>query len=447
MGKLCSYSSEKSGGLTVTVVYSGKKKTSCDLRIVPGDNLYVGPKAVKAALGGLTTLEEDLLTLAGSVYATDLGVKRGTVTSAVRTLELSVEVTNIAALKPHVRHIEHCLYFLSNDNWRIKLVPKDGTPEATQTWPARDGAVLLFSGGLDSFVASTVLQSASPHLVLVSHVTHNKVTEDSQKDLFGKLAARAGTRPKHIPIRVYARTSKTAPFPKDQEREDSQRTRSFLFLTLAVLVARREGLRNVVTIAENGQFAIHLPLSSARVGPFSTHTAHPEFLYMAEILFQSLLDLPTLTIQNPFVYTTKGEVVGQLPTDLQSSIPIAVSCWRSSRLATQHHCGECIPCISRRIAVESNNLMFQEYERDLFAEDSRDLDHSDVGKRNLVDLAEFIGHFSGRLSRNEGELLETYPELFNKHFDRAQVIKMYRRFAAEASKVLTTYPNAKWVLQ
>ena len=63
-------------------------------------------------------------------------------------------------------------------------------------------------------------------------------------------------------------------------------------------------------------------------------------------------------------------------------------------------------------------LMFKEYERDLFAEDTKSRDHSDPGKRNLVDLAEFIGHFSGRLSKSEGELMETYPELFNKHFDR-----------------------------
>ena len=56
----------------MTVVYSGKKIMPCDLRLVPGDNLYVGPETVKAALGGLTTLEEDLLTLAGSVYASDL---------------------------------------------------------------------------------------------------------------------------------------------------------------------------------------------------------------------------------------------------------------------------------------------------------------------------------------------------------------------------------------
>jgi 7-cyano-7-deazaguanine synthase in queuosine biosynthesis len=431
----------------MTAIYSGKKKAACDLRLVPGDNLYVGPNAAKVAFGGLTTLEEDLLTLAGSIFATDLAVKRGTVTSAVRSFQLTVEVTNIAALRPHIQHIEHCLYFLSNDNWSIKLVPKSGKPEATQSWPTRDGAVLLFSGGLDSFVASTVLQAQWPQLVLVSHVTHNRVTENSQKNLFDTIAARGGTSLKHIPLRVFARSSNATPFPRDQEREDSQRTRSFLFLTLAVLAARREGIRNVVTIAENGQFAIHLPLSSARVGPFSTHTAHPEFLHMAEVLFQRILDLPTLTIQNPFVYATKGEVVKQLPTDLHSAIPATVSCWRSSRVATQHHCGECVPCISRRIAVESNQLVFKEYERDLFSEDTKILDHSDVGKRNLVELAEFIGHFSGRLSKSDGELLESYPELFNKHFDRDSVVKMYRRFATEASQVLARYPKAKWVLQ
>ncbi len=368
-------------------------------------------------------------------------------TNAVRSLNLAIEVINASFLKPHVRAIEHCLYFLSNDNWNITLVPKSGAPEDTQEWPSKKGTVLLFSGGLDSFAASTLLQASCQNLILVSHVTHNKVTEQSQKDLFQKLCSGLNTKPKHVSLRVFARTSGTAPFPTDQDREDSQRTRSFLFLTLAVLVARREGIRKVVTIAENGQFAIHLPLSAARVGPFSTHTAHPELLHMVETLFRTILDIPELRIQNPFVYKTKGEVVRQIPRHCRDAIPLAVSCWRSSRVATQYHCGECVPCICRRIAIESNGLGFSEYERDLFDENTKDLEHTDLGKRNLVDLAEFVGHFSGRLSRNEGELLEVYPELFNDHFERDKVVAMYRRFAAEASKVLSRYQRAKWVLQ
>jgi hypothetical protein len=34
----------------------------------------------------------------------------------------------------------------------------------------------------------------------------------------------------------------------------------------------------LIYIAENGQMAIHLPLTQARIGAFSTHTAHVQNL-------------------------------------------------------------------------------------------------------------------------------------------------------------------------
>jgi len=431
----------------MATIYVGQKPAPSDLRLEPGKNLYLGSSAASSVFGKLTTLEQDLLTIAGSAYATDLAFKREALTNAIRTLDLTIEVTNFGALKPHVRQIERCLHFLSNDNWNLTLSAKSGTPEPTQDWPKAKGAVLLFSGGLDSFAGSALLSEDDRNLILVSHITHNQVTARSQIELYGRLRGLGRKFIEHLPVRVYGRTHKDAPFPLDNEREDSQRTRSYLFLTLGALVARRKGIHNLLTMAENGQFAIHLPLNPARIGPFSTHTAHPEFLKMAETLFRDVLGMPNLVIQNPFVYHTKGEVVQTLPLGLRDAIPTAVSCWRSSRLATQHHCGECVPCICRRIAVESNGLKFKEYERDLFQEKSLDLDHVDNGKRNLADLGEFIGHFSGRLSKNDAELSEAYPELFNSHFDRKKVIDMYSRFAKEASVVLGRYKNTSWVLQ
>jgi hypothetical protein len=215
---------------------------------------------------------------------------------------------------------------------------------------------------------------------------------------------------------------------------------------MAALVARREGMSELITIAENGQFAIHLPLSTARVGPFSTHTAHPEFLSTVQELLRSIFGDPALTITNPFLYLTKGEVVARLTKPFHESIPIAVSCWRASRLKTRHHCGICVPCIARRIALESQGHRFDEYERDIFGKDSKNLPHDDLGKRNLVELAEFVGHFSGALSKSDAELLENYPELFNEHLDRARAIAMYKRFAKESVSVMRKYKNAQWLL-
>ena len=73
--------------MTAVSVYAGEKNAKCDLRLVPGDNLYIGSQAVKRTLGGLTSLEEDLLRIAGSVYATDLGVKRSHLACISRTIE------------------------------------------------------------------------------------------------------------------------------------------------------------------------------------------------------------------------------------------------------------------------------------------------------------------------------------------------------------------------
>ena len=90
----------------------------------------------------------------------------------------------------------------------------------------------------------------------------------------------------------------------DHDIEGSQRTRSFMFLILSALVARRLGRRDLLLIAENGQMAIHLPLSTARIGAFSTHTAHPDVLdSMQTIHLYSLAG--TYRISNPYVSSRK----------------------------------------------------------------------------------------------------------------------------------------------
>ena len=65
-----------------------------------------------------------------------------------------------------------------------------------------------------------------------------------------------------------------------------------LFLTLAALVARWEGVRDVVVIAENGASGRALSLNSPRIGAFSTHTAHPEFVEIMGNVLSTLLKGP-----------------------------------------------------------------------------------------------------------------------------------------------------------
>jgi hypothetical protein len=101
-----------------------------------------------------------------------------------------------------------------------------------------------------------------------------------------------------------------------------------------------------------------------------------------------------------------------------------------------HHCGECVPCLVRRIAFEHNGLKFPEYDRDLLAETIAELPDLDEGKRNLVDLAEFAHTFK---SEPEGSLEEIYPALINEDINVADAISMCKRFADEAWQVLSQY--------
>ncbi len=129
-----------------------------------------------------------------------------------------------------------------------------------------------------------------------------------------------------------------------------------LFLALAALVARRNGVEDVVVIAENGQMAIHLPLTTARIGAFSTHTAHPEFVHMMSKLLTTFLDYP-IKIENPFLYMTKAEVVAATVKRHREVVEGTVSCWKTSRVVgDKKHCGYCVPCLSRRIALETHGL-------------------------------------------------------------------------------------------
>jgi hypothetical protein len=216
-----------------------------------------------------------------------------------------------------------------------------------------------------------------------------------------------------------------------------------MFLTIATLAARRNGYNELVVIAENGPMAIHLPLSPARVGAFSTHTAHPEFVAQAAEFLGCLLDT-SFIVRNPYLYTTKAEVVAKLATSDRSALPNSVSCWRMARVfSSVSHCGECVPCLVRRIAFEYNGLSFQEYKRDLFVEDVLPLAEDDEGKRNLVELASFAYLFG---TESEAALEYRFPDLINTEFDKSQAIAMYRRFANEAQTVLRRHTGPAGLL-
>ncbi len=218
-------------------------------------------------------------------------------------------LVNHQLVTAHSESIASILYLLSSDNWVINVIPEGGTQEQPTDWPLRGGSTLLFSGGLDSFSAAIDLLEQDPErqLLLTSHYTRNRVIQNSQNSLFGYLQRILGPRVTRVAVRVAAQSSGTLTFPRDPDREATQRTRSFLFLVIGAIVARRKGFCEILIMAENGQMAIHAPLTAARLGGFSTRTAHPEYLHEMEGLLSTVLSFQ-LSVANPFRLPNEGRM-------------------------------------------------------------------------------------------------------------------------------------------
>jgi 7-cyano-7-deazaguanine synthase in queuosine biosynthesis len=355
-------------------------------------------------------------------------------------------VVNLPVFNNVLTELRFALYRVSHDAWHITFVQRPGNPEPPRQWHRDEpGKVLLFSGGLDSFAGAIHYGDAGDRVQLVSHVTANRVVSQAQETLNEYLSQQFPTQFSRVAIRVGGKTCRDYPFPSDQEREETQRTRSFLFLALAALTARRCGFRDVVLIAENGQMAIHLPLTAARISAFSTHTAHPEFVDSVAKILSTLLSYQ-IRIENPFLYRTKAEAVQSVVCNHLRMVEHAVSCWKALRVPGRYkHCGVCIPCLVRRIGVETHGVSLLEYKRDLFAQDAGALDPDDEGKRNLVELAEFVKLFEQETS--QASLEEIYPELINPHINAPQAVAMYRRFAVEARTIFNRYPQISTLLR
>ena len=416
------------------------------LRLLPAVNLTTGERHFRQAFGTPTSLEIDVLNVASAIYACDLAFKRGEREEFLRQIDLTVPVTNRAVFEAVVPQLRYALYRLSHDAWTIRFTHRRGHPSDQPPPEPVAGKVLLFSGGLDSLAGAIHLAEAGERVYLVSHVTANRVVADSQVSLVTYLTSRFGAAFSRTAFRVggVSKPRRSLPFPSDNEREETQRTRSFLFLALAGLVAKRMGVRDIVMIAENGQMAIHLPLTAARISAFSTHTAHPEFVHVMGEILSTLLDYP-LRIENPFLYTTKAEVVARTVSSHATTIPNAISCWKAARVPGQlNHCGFCVPCLSRRIAMEHHGHNLAEYRRDLLAEDVGALGPGDDGKRNLVELCEFITRFTDASS--QAMIEDAFPDLINPHIDAPRAVGMYRRFAREARGVLSNYPGVGGLL-
>lgn len=430
----------------------------------------------RTMLANLPDLLIDLLEIAAYVYCADQRLDRGTDKLSNfgenwrRSLTFSIPVRQLQVWQDsEVRDaLIETLGFLSDDTYSFNFWQATAPVQAKELYfhdlidpeDEHDG-VALFSGGVDSFAgAVTDLVANGRSLTLVGHFSSTKV-RNVQDHLIAELKRRGHEkRLSFIPVSV-SNENVTA-------REYTQRTRSFLFACLGLVVAKMSG-KDTFSFYENGVVSINLPLAGDVIGGRATRTTHPKVLRGLEELFSLLLSRE-IRIQTPLQWMTKKEVTQLIDAggmvDLLSK---TASCTRPRTWnRKQKHCGHCSQCIDRRFGILAAGLGAYEapdlYMNDLLLANRDDGDElrmalayvtlfKKVGatpkERFLVDFPEIVsavGHFPDLSTSVAGDRLY---DLFQRHASAVEDVissavrehstALYRNEIAPASLLAACY--------
>jgi 7-cyano-7-deazaguanine synthase in queuosine biosynthesis len=296
----------------------------------------------------------DLLDIALSVMFVERDLRKLALTNRVSRIDLTVPVRHVSSWTSRRSTLEELLRFMGGHDWHLEFA-KSSLPlrKAKAQVQEPKKLVVLHSGGMDSACGLGSLLSKASTVQLVSFYT-------SQRPIQEQIAADLGFVP---PSQLYAVWQDK----KSRRGRSAFAYRSFLFLSLAALVARSFGASSILQF-ENGFMAASVPPCA---NYFVTRHAHPKY----HRLFNELLRRMSLpfAVENPFRWKTKRQAVlefrkavGRQAAD--NILAKSQSCWfygyhqfhsrfKRERIKkkSHQHCGVCVPCLVRRVAFRDDN--------------------------------------------------------------------------------------------
>ncbi len=309
----------------------------------------------------------DLFLISSIVYGIDILLPRSVASDNNwnREIEVIIPVENAIVFNDNKRLLNDTLTFLTGDLWNLSfekstlnLLYQDGKRSKLRDDTIRRTykVVNLFSGGMDSLIgAINQLTNSKDRLLLVSHCDSIfKGARSDQDALYSQLCSKFQN---FSILQTNVSMSKWDVNGNRYQKETTLRSRSFLFMSMAVLIANAIDHNLQINIPENGTISLNYPLTPSRKSSCSTRTTHPHFLILYNMLLKSLgIDNH---IVNPYQFKTKGEMVKEcLDVDfLKSTYSLSCSCGkRGTRKDIRdnphvHNCGVCMPCIYRRCAL------------------------------------------------------------------------------------------------
>jgi 7-cyano-7-deazaguanine synthase in queuosine biosynthesis len=382
----------------------------------PGKNLQLNiDNITHKILNELKPLAQDLLEISSYIYYADCSINRGSDKDVYaerwrRNFTFVIPVSN-----PDLWNradVKDCLIdilkFLSDDEFSFFFLPPKPVPvqlyiKFPDIKPPHPDAncISLFSGGIDSLIGSLYILKEKKELpLLVSHRSQPKV-DSLQKGLLNEV--RKKNQEWEFPqLSIWINRM------GNRSEEATQRTRSFLFLSIATAIAIQLGIAKIY-ICENGIVSMNLPISDQNVGTFLTRSTHPKILKLFEQFVQNLFDFK-IHVENPFIFHTKTEMLGMLKGWGQRElIQESISCsLTQGRTKIQPQCGTCFQCVNRRFSVIASGL--EEYDRQDYYGKDIFIDSLNEGRDRAVPVSYVRSAIEIR-KMNDVQFFARYPEL------------------------------------
>lgn len=301
----------------------------------------------------------DFFFITCSVYGIDRFVnrKKHSVDGWSRELQISFPVSEIKIWEGVKDDLEELFSFLTGDYWKIDFYKSDFINPVIDLpidFKEKYKQLNLFSGGLDSLIGAVDFLSTHPKdkILLASHYDPQmKGPLSDQNVLLNKLKTKYSELFEHVPSIKVTLAQTTV------KRETTFRSRSILFIGIALLVSQGKGVSEII-VPENGSVSLNYPLSSSRRTSCSTRTTHSFVLDKINLVLSKLNIISN--ISNPYEFMTKGEMVDNCKDIefLKQIIEFSNSCGKRGHRAhwqdlNASHCGICMPCIYRRASLQN----------------------------------------------------------------------------------------------
>jgi len=301
----------------------------------------------------------DLMDLAIAIYTSDQIVSRDIngFQGWSRHMRIQFPVSDLIIWENVKLDLEQMLSFLSGDKWEL-IFRERGVVRNVHVPLIRnpDGItkVSLLSGGLDSFIGSIDLLEKKEKVAFVSHYKRG-AESPRQSQVYSALTKLYGNNS----FRDYKFFVQPNQSHDSLSKEDTSRARSFLFLTLGLVLANALDDNIDLIVPENGLISLNVPLTQTRLSSHSTRTTHPYYISLLQKVVSGIGIKNQIV--NPYRFKTKGQMMIDCSNQqfLLQYYPATLSCSHSetSRFVKGAkpgiHCGYCVPCIIRQSAEKA----------------------------------------------------------------------------------------------